>query len=43
MRMIAMAAFAVLLWALVHGIGGAMWDLADGQQIWWEGVMEDEK
>ena len=43
MRLLAMAAFAVFLWALVHGIGGAMWDLADGQQIWWEGVMEDEK
>lgn len=37
MRLLAMAAFAVILWALVHGIGGAMWDLADGQQIWWNG------
>ena len=42
MRLLGMAAFAVLLWALVHGIGGAMWDLADGQQIWWNGEGSDE-
>ena len=35
-----MAAFAVLLLALVHGIGGAMWDLADEMPLWWNGGEE---
>lgn len=37
MRLLGMAAFAVILWAIVHGIGESMWDLADGQELWWNG------
>lgn len=42
MKLIGMATVAVLLGALVHMIGESAWNLAEGQQIWWNGDGSDE-
>ena len=32
----------VILFAIANLIGGAMWDLADGMDLWWNGEGSDE-
>lgn len=31
-----------ILFTVANVIGGAMWDMADGQQIWWNGEGSDD-